>query len=99
MYLLKNRNRDENENLIWTKKNLTEILDIGKAYANRREENYLRIIEDNNSYFISNKYYSNMIIIRTLVIITIKMVVFNIQMIIIITFWVIFINLLEVIIK
>ena len=36
------------------KKNLTEILDIGKAYANRREENYLRIIEDNNSYFRKN---------------------------------------------
>jgi hypothetical protein len=36
------------------KKNLTEILDIGKAYANRREENYLRIIEDNNSYFKKN---------------------------------------------
>lgn len=30
---------------------MTEILDIGKVYANNKEENYYRIYDENHNYF------------------------------------------------
>jgi hypothetical protein len=40
--------------LVNRKKNLTEILDIGMAYANKYEDNYQRYIVDDGNYFRKN---------------------------------------------